>query len=313
VTALLILLTVLGFAAVKPARKRWPEGLARALLVVGILGPIAALLATMWLLWNRWFDWRSIALFLVLWVLTGFGITIGFHRFLTHRSFETGPVLTFILLGLGSMANQGRCLDWAAHHLKHHAYSDKEGDPHSPLEGLAHAYCGWLIRGTRAERERYCKRLLENRMIVLSDRLTALWVILGLVVPFAIAGWQGLVWGGLARIGFTNHAAFSVNSLGHTFGKQPFATGDRSRNNWILATFSFGDGWHNNHHAFPAMASHGMSRGQFDPAGLVIRGLARLGLVWNVKTAPDARAIERRLRIPTGAAPAAPPSEGVVT
>jgi stearoyl-CoA desaturase (delta-9 desaturase) len=285
---------VLLAAAAKLVQRSLPAGLGRAVLGVGILAPFAGLFFAMWLLWNEWLGWRELALFVGLWALTGLGITIGFHRFLTHRSFETGPALAFILLGLGSMANQGRCIDWAAHHLKHHAYSDREGDPHSPLDGLVHAYCGWILRGPPADRERYCRRLLEDRVVTLADRVGPLWVMVGLLGPYAIFGWKGLVWGGLVRIWFTNHAAFSVNSLGHTYGSQPFDTGDRSRNNGFLGGLSFGDGWHNNHHAFPAMASHGRTLWQFDPAGLVIRGLAWLGLVWNVKAAPDLHAIERR-------------------
>jgi stearoyl-CoA desaturase (delta-9 desaturase) len=290
----ILVLVLVAAAAAKLAQRRLPEALVRALLAVGILVPFAALFYAMWRLWEEWIGWREITLFLGLYVLTGFGITVGFHRYLTHRSFETGPVMTFILLGLGSMANQGRCIDWAAHHLKHHAHSDREGDPHSPLDGLLHAYCGWILRGTPADRDRYCKRLLQDRVTVVVDRTAPFWVILGLLVPYAVAGWRGLLWGGLARIGFTNHVAFAVNSLGHTYGSQPFATGDRSRNNWFLAALSFGDGWHNNHHAFPAMASHGMSRRQIDPAGLAIRALERLGLVWNVKGPPKPRVVERR-------------------
>jgi stearoyl-CoA desaturase (delta-9 desaturase) len=291
-----LVLVLLAAAVLKLAQGRIPGAVFRVLLAAGILVPFAALFYAMWLVWDEWVGWREIALFLGLYVLTGFGITVGYHRFLTHRSFEAGPVLTFLLLGLGSMANQGRCIDWAAHHLKHHAYSDREGDPHSPLDGLLHAYCGWILRGPPADRERYCKRLLEDRVVVLADRTAPFWVVLGLAAPYAVAGWRGLLWGGLARIGFTNHVAFAVNSLGHTFGSQPFETHDRSRNNWFLAALSFGDGWHNNHHAFPAMASHGMSRLQVDPAGLAIAALARLGLVWNVKSRPDPRAVARRLR-----------------
>jgi stearoyl-CoA desaturase (Delta-9 desaturase) len=296
-----LVLVLLAAAAAKLVQQRLPGVVVRAFLAAGILLPFAGLFYAMWRLWDGWVGWREITLFFVLYLLTGFGITVGFHRFLTHRSFGAGPVLTFILLGLGSMANQGRCIDWAAHHLKHHAHSDREGDPHSPLDGLVHAYCGWILRGPPADRERYCKRLLEDRVVVLADRFAPFWVVLGLVVPYAVAGWQGLLWGGLARIGFTNHVAFAVNSLGHTYGSQPFETGDRSRNNGFLAALSFGDGWHNNHHAFPAMASHGMTRRQFDPAGLAIRALARFGLVWNVKAAPDPRAVARRLRVPAPA------------
>jgi stearoyl-CoA desaturase (delta-9 desaturase) len=295
---LVFLLVAVVVVATKVFQPRLPGAVISVLFAIGVLGPFIALFYAMWTLWDEWIGWRELALFLGLYVLTGFGITLGFHRFLTHRSFESGRSLTVVLLALGSMANQGRCIDWAAHHLKHHAYSDREGDPHSPLEGLAHAYCGWILRGAPADRRRYCKRLLEDRLVVKMDRTAPVWVVIGLIVPYLVAGWPGLLWGGFARIGFTNHVAFAVNSFGHTYGSQPFQTGDRSRNNWFLAALSFGDGWHNNHHAFPAMASHGMSRGQFDPTGLAIRGLARLGLVWNVKDRPDAHAVQRRLRLP---------------
>ena len=304
----ILVLVLVAAAAAKLIQRRLPGAVVRAFLAAGILLPFAGLFYAIWRLWDDWVGWREITLFFVLYLLTGFGITVGFHRFLTHRSFEAGPVLTVILLGLGSMANQGRCIDWAAHHLKHHAHSDREGDPHSPLDGLLHAYCGWILRGPPADRQRYCKRLLEDRVVVLADRVAPFWVLVGLLVPYAVAGWQGLLWGGLARIGFTNHVAFAVNSLGHTYGSQPFETGDRSRNNGYLAALSFGDGWHNNHHAFPAMASHGMTRRQFDPGYLVIRALARLGLVWNVKAAPDPRVVDRRLRLAGRAS-----REGVLT
>ncbi len=291
---IVFVLVVAALAAAKIFKDRLPGIVVRALFASGVLVPFGGLFYAMGMLWDEWITWRELALFVGLYLLTGFGITLGFHRFLTHRSFETGRPLTFVLLALGSMANQGRCIDWAAHHLKHHVYSDREGDPHSPLDGLAHAYCGWILRGPPADRRRYCKRLLEDRLVVFMDRTALVWVALGLLGPYFVAGWSGVLWGGLARIGFTNHVAFAVNSFGHTYGTQPFRTGDRSRNNWLLAAFSFGDGWHNNHHAFPAMASHGMGRGQFDPTGLAIRGLGRLGLVWNVKGTPDARAVARR-------------------
>lgn len=282
--------------ALKLFQDRVPAFVFRTLLVLGVFVPFAGLAIAIGLLWSELIGWRELALFLGLYVATGFGITLGFHRYLTHRSFETGPALKLIMLILGTAANQGRCIDWAAHHLKHHALSDREGDPHSPLNGLFHAYCGWIFRGPPAERERYCKRLRHDPVVLFVDRTTAVWVALGLLAPYLVAGWRGLLWGGLARIGFTNHVAFAVNSFGHAYGSRPFATGDQSRNNWFLAALSFGDGWHNNHHAFPAMASHGMTPRQFDPTGLVIRGLERLGLVSNVKRAPDARAVERRRR-----------------
>jgi stearoyl-CoA desaturase (delta-9 desaturase) len=277
-------------------QKRAPSSVLRALFALGILVPFAALFYAMWLLWDEWIGWRELTLFVGMYVVTAMGITLGWHRFLTHRSFDTGPVMKLVVLGLGAMANQGRCISWAAYHRKHHANSDREGDPHSPLDGFLHAYCGWIIRGTPADRERYCKRLLEDRLVLFIDRTGMAWVLLGLAVPYLIAGWPGVLWGGLARIAFTNHLTFTVNSFGHTFGSQPFDTGDRSRNNWFIALLSFGDGWHNNHHAFPAMASHGMRRREFDPTGYTIRALARLGLVWNVKGPPNPRVAERRRR-----------------
>jgi stearoyl-CoA desaturase (delta-9 desaturase) len=200
---------------------------------------------------------------------------------------------TFLVLG--SMAAQGGCIDWAAYHLKHHAHSDRAGDPHSPLHGFVHAYFGWILRGSPAERERYCRRLLTDPLVSFIDRTTAVWVALGLVIPYLVAGWDGLLWGGLVRIAFLNQIGFSVNSFGHSFGSQPFETKDESRNNWVLAVLGFGDGWHNNHHAFPSMACHGMTRRQFDPSAFVIRLLAAVGLAWNVKSPPVAL-VERRRR-----------------
>jgi stearoyl-CoA desaturase (Delta-9 desaturase) len=303
----ILILVIAAAGAARVFQGRLPGGVVRALFALGILVPFAGLFYAMWSLWDEWIGWREFTLFLGMYVLTAVGITLGWHRFLTHRSFETGRVLTFILLALGAMANQGRCISWAAYHLKHHAHSDSEGDPHSPLDGFLHAYCGWIISGTPADRDRYCKRLLKDRLVVFVDRTAPAWVLLGLLVPYLVAGWRGLLWGGLARIAFTNHLTFAVNSFGHMYGKQPFETGDRSRNNWVLAVLSFGDGWHNNHHAFPAMAFHGMSRRQLDTNGFLIRGLARLGLVWKVKGLPDPHVVERRRRVP------APAGEGALT
>jgi stearoyl-CoA desaturase (delta-9 desaturase) len=304
----IIVLALVAVVGVRLLQHRLPRSVLRALFAMGVLVPFAALFYAIWLLWEEWIGPQELALFVALYVLTGLGITLGFHRFLTHRSFETGPLLKVILLAFGSMANQGRCISWAAYHLKHHALSDRDGDPHSPLDGLLHSYCGWILRGTPADRERYCKRLLEDRVVLFMDRTAPVWVLLGLLGPYLVAGWRGLLWGGLARIGFTNHVVFTVNSIGHTYGSQPFDTGDRSRNNAFLAALAFGDGWHNNHHAFPAMASHGMTRREFDPTGLVIRALARLGLVWNVKGPPSPRAVGRRLRMEIPA-----PERGVPT
>jgi hypothetical protein len=154
---------------------------------------------------------------------------------MSHSSFDSGPVVKGTFLILGTMAGQGRPIEWAAHHRKHHAFSDRPGDPHSPLDGFVHAYFGWILRGPAAERERYCKQLLRDRLVVFIDRTTVVWVLLGLAIPFAIGGWTGLLWGGFVRMAFFSQVAYSVNSFGHAFGSRAFETTDESRNNWILA------------------------------------------------------------------------------
>jgi len=191
------------------------------------------------------------------------------------------------------MAGQGRPIDWAANHLKHHAFADKEGDPHSPVEGLFHAHLGWFFTAEPADRERYGARLQADKLVAFMDRTAVLWLVLGLVVPFLLAGWTGFLWGGLVRLAFLNHATFAVNSICHAFGTRDFDTKDESRNNWLVAALSFGEGWHNNHHAFPAMAYHGMSWRQFDPTAVMIRLLVWLRLARNVKL-PRPELIARR-------------------
>ena len=169
------------------------------------------------------------------------------------------------------MAVPSRPVDWAARHLEHHAHADREGDPHSPADGFLHAHFGWMLAVSPAKRERYCRRLLDDPIVMLIDRTALVWLALGLVVPALVDGWRGLLWGGIVRIALHNQAMFAVNSVCHAFGSQPFATGDESRNNRLVAALAFGEGWHNNHHAFPSAAYHGMGR-QPDVTGLVIRG-----------------------------------------
>jgi stearoyl-CoA desaturase (delta-9 desaturase) len=288
-------LAVLAVVAVVAAmRSRLPRIVFRTIIAAGLFLPMLATVYAIWRLWGELIGWRELMLFLGFYVAAGLGVTIGFHRLLSHRSFEAKPAVKATLLILGSMTAQGVCIDWAAHHLKHHAHSDREGDPHSPVHGFMHAHFGWILRGPPAERERYCKRLLNDPLISFIDRTTAVWLVLGLAIPYLVAGWTGLLWGGLVRIALFNQVSFSVNSIGHTFGSHPFETKDESRNNGVLAVLAFGDGWHNNHHAFPSMAYHGMSRRQFDASALVIRLLGALGLVWNVKCPPPALVEKRR-------------------
>lgn len=271
------------------------------MLVVVIL-PFLATLFAIALLWQRAVNWTDIALLITFDVIAGLGITIGYHRMLTHRSFQPHPVVKFIFLAFGSMAVEGPALEWAATHIKHHAHSDREGDPHSPVEGFWHAHLGWMFNRTDADPNVYCRNLVNDPMVVFMSSTFILWVILSLAIPFAIGGWTGLLWGGLVRIFFTHHITWSVNSVCHTFGKREFETRDRSRNEWVVGLLGFGEGWHNNHHAFPRSAFHGLHWWQFDLSGYVIWTLERVGLVrdvYRVSPAMRARYTSKRIKVET--------------
>jgi stearoyl-CoA desaturase (delta-9 desaturase) len=265
--------------------------------------PILMLGFAAWQVWNELLHWHDLVVFGLVYVLTGFGVTVGFHRHLTHRSFEAGRVVRGTLAALGSAAIEGPVISWVADHRRHHTFSDEEGDPHSPhvghggglrgtLKGLFHAHVGWLfIHTNRGSRVRYAPDLLRDPVIKFVDRTFFFWVAVGLAVPFGLgvalggtvaAGLTGLLWGGGVRMFVVHHVTYSINSLCHVFGRRPFDTGDESRNLAWLAPFTFGEAWHNNHHAFPTSAEHGLKPRQLDPSALVIRGLERLGLVWNV-------------------------------
>ena len=266
--------------------------------------PFAGVLAAVTLLWNNAVGWSDLGLMAILYILMGFGITIGFHRMLTHRAFEAIPPLKATLLVLGSMAIQGPAIAWAVDHRTHHAFSDKEGDPHSPhhgfggglggqLRGLLHAHMGWMFAvNPAADVQRYAKDLVDDPIVRFIDRTFLLWAVLGFVVPFwigyAISGtWKGaltgLLWGGLVRLFLNHHVTWSVNSICHYFGRRPFAAHDQSTNNWVLALPSLGESWHHNHHVFPSSATHGLGRAQIDLSALMIVGWEKLGWVRNVR------------------------------
>jgi stearoyl-CoA desaturase (Delta-9 desaturase) len=250
------------------------------LLIVVV--PLLATVFAMRLLWERAINWTDVILLLVMYSLVAFGVTIGYHRMLTHRSFKPHPIVKLVLLILGSMSVEGAALDWAATHIKHHAQADREGDPHSPVEGFFHSHVGWLFKDRMADPNVYCRYLLKDPIVVFVSRTFLLWVVLSLVIPFAIGGWTGLLWGGLVRMFLTHHVTWSVNSVCHTFGKREFETNDQSRNEWVVGLLGFGEGWHNNHHAFPRSAFHGLHWWQFDLSGYVIWSLERVGLVRDV-------------------------------
>jgi stearoyl-CoA desaturase (delta-9 desaturase) len=253
--------------------------------------------------WGSALHWSDVFLFLGIYLLTGLGITVGFHRHLTHRAFKAKPWLHGLLAILGSAAIEGPVISWVADHRKHHAFADELGDPHSPhvdhghglkgaLRGLYHAHMGWLfIHTQRGNKERFAPDLLKDPIISWVDRTFIYWAIGGLLLPFFLgwliggtlfAAFTGLLWGGLVRVFVLHHFTYSINSLCHVFGNRDFETGDESRNLALIAIPTFGEAWHNNHHAFPTSATHGLGRYQVDISALVIDGLEKSGLVWDV-------------------------------
>jgi stearoyl-CoA desaturase (delta-9 desaturase) len=267
--------------------------------------PFLALALVGWQLWQRALHWRDLAIAAIVYVVCGLGITVGFHRYLTHRSFATGRAVRAVLAALGSAAIEGPVIQWVANHRKHHAFSDQEGDPHSPhvghgsgwrgaFRGLVHAHLGWLFaHAHNAARGRYAPDLVRDPVIRFIDRTFLLWAAIGLAVPFGLGvaiggtittGLTGLLWGGAVRIFVLHHVTYSINSICHFFGRRRFETGDRSGNVVWLVLPSLGEAWHNNHHAFPTSAPHGLRRWELalDPSGLVIRLLELCGLAWDV-------------------------------
>jgi stearoyl-CoA desaturase (delta-9 desaturase) len=268
----------------------------KAVVLAVVVIPLLATALAIGLLWQRAVTWTDLILLGVMYSLVALGVTVGFHRMLTHRSFRPNPVVKLILLVLGSMSIEGAALQWAATHIKHHAHADREGDPHSPVEGFFHAHFGWLFAGTDADPNIYCRNLVADRMVVFVSRTFVLWVVLAMAIPFTVGGllggwagaFAGLLWGGLVRQFLTHHVTWSVNSVCHTFGRRAFETTDQSRNEWIVGLLGFGEGWHNNHHAFPRSAFHGLRWWQFDLSGYLIWTLEKLGLAREVYRIPPA-------------------------
>jgi len=265
--------------------------------------PLALVVYAAWLAWGDVLDWQAILIFFATLIPFGLGITVGFHRLFTHRSFKTSGPMRALWAVLGSMALEGPVIEWVAYHRRHHAFSDEEGDPHSPhvghgegwrgaLRGLFYAHVGWVLFSDEpAEEERYAPDLIKDPVVRFVDRTFVLWAVLGLAIPFGLGvaltgtvlgGLLGLLWGGAVRIFALHHITFCVNSLCHFFGQRAFATGDESRNLAWLAPFTFGEAWHNNHHAFPTSARHGLGRAELDPSAGVISLMERLGLAWDV-------------------------------
>jgi stearoyl-CoA desaturase (Delta-9 desaturase) len=284
---------------------------ARVVNLLAVVLPPILISVCIVLFWDEVVGISDLAVLFAMYLVTGYGVTVGFHRMLTHRSFRTSKPVEYLFAAAGSMAVQGPVINWVADHRKHHAHTDEEGDPHSPhvgrgaglggaLRGLLHAHVGWLVSDHgKAERQRYARDLVEDPGMRLINRWFLGLVGLGLALPFA-AGYlitgrlsgalTALLWGGLVRIFLLHHVTWSINSICHFFGRRRFAVEDHSTNVWWLALPSFGEAWHHNHHTFPRSARHGLSRleSALDPSAWLIGGMERLGLVWDVvRIAPE--------------------------
>ncbi|MBA2624459.1 MAG: acyl-CoA desaturase [Acidimicrobiia bacterium] len=279
------------------------EQLVTALIV---FTPLAALLVAVVKVWGWGVSPRDLLLALAFYAVTGHGITVGFHRLFTHRSFQAVRPVRVALAVAGSMAFEGPVIGWVADHRRHHAFTDVDGDPHSPhlfgrgpiarLRGLWHAHTGWLFEHDPTPREQYARDLVGDRDLVRVDRLFPLWCTISLALPFGLgwllggtlaAGGTALLWAGAVRICLLHHVTWSINSLCHTFGRRPYPTADRSTNLPALAVLSMGESFHNTHHAFPNSARHGLERRQLDSSAALIGWLARRGWARDVRQ-PDA-------------------------
>jgi stearoyl-CoA desaturase (delta-9 desaturase) len=273
-----------------------------------VLIPFAALVVAIILLWGVALSWPHLAVFGGMYLLTVLGITVGYHRYFTHRSFKTSKPIAALLAFLGSMAVEGPLMNWVADHRRHHQHSDEVGDPHSPqthgsgmwgmLKGMWHAHMGWLFGAPPTGRDRYIGDLRKSRMIRWMSNLFPLWVVVGLAIPAVLGGlltmsWLGVllgfIWGGLVRVFFVHHVTWSVNSICHLWGTRPFKSRDESCNNAVFGVLALGEGWHNNHHAFPTSARHGLRWWEVDASYMVIWAMSKVGLAWDVRVPSPAR------------------------
>ncbi|MBA2311721.1 MAG: acyl-CoA desaturase [Actinobacteria bacterium] len=287
----------------------------RTVMLLATLFPFAGFVIAVVTLWGRGLSAVDAAIFLIFYFFTGLGVTIGFHRLETHGSFKAKRPLRALFAIAGSMSLQGSVISWVAAHRRHHAFSDQAGDPHSPhledddsikgiFKGLWHAHMGWLFDQEQTSHQRWAPDLVKDPLISKIDRSFAKLSIATFILP-AVCGlvitrsWQGMVtaflWGSLGRIFFLHHVTWSVNSICHYYGNRPFKSKDLSTNNWLLSVLSFGESWHNNHHAFPTSARHGIGKGQVDISARVISWLEKLRLVENVKLPSDKQLAAKRI------------------
>jgi stearoyl-CoA desaturase (delta-9 desaturase) len=274
----------------------------RAITLLLVAGPLVAFVLAVTFLWGSLFNVGDLALAAVFYVVTGFGVTVGYHRLFAHRSFRAHRWLKVALAGAGSMAVEGSPISWVANHRRHHRFSDRPGDPHSPhlhgnelfgqLRGFAHAHVGWLFAADPTAARQYAPELIDDRDLGVISRLFPVFAIFSFAAPFFL-GWlvsgaiggalTALLWAGVARMALLHHVTWSVNSVCHMFGKQPATQRDHSTNFAFLSVISFGESWHNFHHAHPSSARHGALSHQLDPSAALIRGFERLGFATHVR------------------------------
>jgi stearoyl-CoA desaturase (delta-9 desaturase) len=279
--------------------KRWGE---QFMLYAFVIVPFLAFLAAIPVAWGWGLNWTDVILFVVFYYFSGLGVTIGYHRLFTHGSFKANRPLRVVLAIAGSFAIEGPVIRWVADHRRHHAHSDRDGDPHSPwrygtsagalLKGLCWAHLGWMFDEMHTNREKYTPDLMADRDIRTVDQLFVPWLLLSLLLPPAIAGLISMSWGAalsaffwasLVRIFLLHHVTWSINSICHTIGERPFQARDKSTNFWPLAILSFGESWHNMHHAEPTAARHGVLKGQLDTSARIIWIFEKLGWVSDVR------------------------------
>lgn len=311
-----VTVTTAGTASgAKPLLDDPPSTVMKVLVWTFVVVPFAAIVAAVPLagLWGWGPSWLDIAMAVVMYCITCAGVGTGFHRYFTHSSFKATPGLRKVLAITGSLAGEGNVVQWVADHRRHHAYSDREGDPHSPwlfgttffavARGFWHAHWGWLCKRELSNRERFAPDLLADETINKIDKFFPLWVTLSIGGPALIGGlatwsWAGalsaLFWAGFVRFGVMHHVTWSINSVCHIWGKRPFKTRDKAANFWPLALLSFGESWHNLHHADPTCARHGVDRGQIDVNARIIWFFEKLGWATDVRWPRSERLDDKR-------------------
>lgn len=294
--------------------------LLRLINLLAVVIPILGVIAAIGLLWGVAFNWLYLAILLGMYLASAVGITVGYHRLFTHKSFKTPKAIEILFAALGSMAVEGPVLQWVATHRKHHQHSDRDDDPHSPhthgdgawgtIRGMFHAHVGWILacKSFKSVQDgfatvpeglaRYVKDLEQDRWCRFMSKTFPLWVAIGLLIPAVLGGlltmsWTGallgFIWGGLVRVFLLHHVTWSINSVCHIWGTQPFDSHDHSKNNAIFGVLALGEGWHNNHHAFPTSARHGLRWWEVDASYLLILAMSKVGLASEVRVPTRAR------------------------